>query len=389
MYGSTGFKLPRYLRDRGVVMRRGPDPAAAHSPAEFTELMRRLRRWADLSYRQLERNATNAGDVLPRATISAALARDELPREELLAAYVRACGGDDDTVAAWLDARRRLAISSPGTPPSGQEDLSPGDTETPSATQAPHTGTAEGPDVEPTKSSNRPASAQSSRGRWGPQLSTALLTVAGMTALALWPHSNGNDGSDGTPAENRPTKSTPAKSAPAESRPAESGPTESTPAESGPPAGLYRIHPVATYPHRCLDGTGEGSDSLAMVVEWRCTGSKDQLFTLEKAGRATYRIRPQNTIEGAGPWCAEFASSAVGALWVPALCRENDPRQHIRIQHTTPARDIEHDVFMMRGTQSATCVTVDKHIDQNGIAEVAQRKCLDSPGQQFVFIPSA
>ncbi|MBL3671678.1 hypothetical protein JL475_38685, partial [Streptomyces sp. M2CJ-2] len=84
--------------------------------------MRQLRRWADLSYRQLERNATDAGDVLPRATISAALGRDELPREELLAAYVRACGGDADTVAAWLDARRRLSMTGDGIPPPGPEN---------------------------------------------------------------------------------------------------------------------------------------------------------------------------------------------------------------------------------------------------------------------------
>ncbi|NUP36611.1 MAG: hypothetical protein HOY76_06200 [Streptomyces sp.] len=95
-------------------METGPDPKAARTAAEFVVAMRQLRSWADLSYRQLERNAEAAGDVLPRATISGALSRDDLPREQLLTAFVRACGGDEETVAVWLAARRRLSIAGPG-----------------------------------------------------------------------------------------------------------------------------------------------------------------------------------------------------------------------------------------------------------------------------------
>ncbi|MGW3566272.1 hypothetical protein ACWDSL_20755 [Streptomyces sp. NPDC000941] len=95
-------------------METGPDPKAARTAAEFVVAMRQLRSWADLSYRQLERNAEAAGDVLPRATISGALSRDDLPREQLLGAFVRACGGDEETVAVWLAARRRLSIAGPG-----------------------------------------------------------------------------------------------------------------------------------------------------------------------------------------------------------------------------------------------------------------------------------
>ncbi|MGY0060302.1 hypothetical protein ACWY4P_27800 [Streptomyces sp. LZ34] len=94
-------------------METGPDPKAAGNAAEFVVAMRQLRSWADLSYRQLERNAEAAGEVLPRATISGALSRDDLPREQLLAAFVRACGGDEETVAVWLAARRRLSVAAP------------------------------------------------------------------------------------------------------------------------------------------------------------------------------------------------------------------------------------------------------------------------------------
>ncbi|HET6356394.1 RICIN domain-containing protein [Streptomyces sp.] len=99
----------------------GPDPKAAKTSAELVATMRQLRSWADLSYRQLERRANDAGDALPRATISGVLAREDLPREELLAAFVRACGGDAATVDTWLDARRQLAMSSESAAPSPDE----------------------------------------------------------------------------------------------------------------------------------------------------------------------------------------------------------------------------------------------------------------------------
>ncbi|MEU8194578.1 RICIN domain-containing protein [Microbispora amethystogenes] len=88
-----------------------PQPQTAATPAEFVTQMRRLRAWSACSYRDLERRAAAAGDVLPRATLSGALNRADLPREDLLAAFVRACGADEDTVADWVDARRRLAAA--------------------------------------------------------------------------------------------------------------------------------------------------------------------------------------------------------------------------------------------------------------------------------------
>ncbi|MFE7216691.1 hypothetical protein ACFY0A_38615 [Streptomyces sp. NPDC001698] len=203
--------------------------------------MRQLRRWADLSYRQLERNATDAGDVLPRATISAALGRDELPREELLAAYVRACG-DDDTVSAWLEARRRL--SDAGTPPPVPEDApqttaaragedtpqetpqGPKDTvdeEAADEEQAPDTGAAGEPDSGPADGANphpagdsaSPPRAQSNWRRHTPQVAIAALTVAGILALSFWPHDNGSDGNraDSTPTSAPPSSTTPSADA--------------------------------------------------------------------------------------------------------------------------------------------------------------------------------
>ncbi|MEU8635628.1 RICIN domain-containing protein [Amycolatopsis sp. NPDC048633] len=86
-----------------------PDPAEATDPAAFVAAMRRLRVVTDLSYRTLERRAARAGASLPSSTISGALSRDTLPRADLLAAFVRACGGDEPSVERWSAARAALA----------------------------------------------------------------------------------------------------------------------------------------------------------------------------------------------------------------------------------------------------------------------------------------
>lgn len=120
-----------------------PQPQAATNGAEFVAAMRQLRQWAHLSYRQLERRAQDAGDALPRATLAGALSRQELPREELLAAFVRACGGDEATVEAWIKARKCLAVDleQPAALMSGQSE--PGAGPNAATGQEPETGKEE------------------------------------------------------------------------------------------------------------------------------------------------------------------------------------------------------------------------------------------------------
>jgi hypothetical protein len=94
-----------------------PDPTQVSSPAEFVEAMRRLKRWTGWGYRRLEKRAAAAGQVLPRSTLTVALTRPTLPREDLVAAYVRACGCDEDEAARWVAARRRIAAApAPASP---------------------------------------------------------------------------------------------------------------------------------------------------------------------------------------------------------------------------------------------------------------------------------
>jgi len=77
--------------------------------AAFVAALRRLKAWSGLSYRRLERAATEAGHSLPYSTAASMLGRERLPREELVAAFVAACGVRGAEAEAWLDARTDIA----------------------------------------------------------------------------------------------------------------------------------------------------------------------------------------------------------------------------------------------------------------------------------------
>ncbi len=84
-----------------------PEPCRARTGSEFVGLLRHLKEWSGLTYRQLELRARRQGAQLPRSTVAAALGRASLPREEVVDGIVRACGHDPDP---WLEARAKLAL---------------------------------------------------------------------------------------------------------------------------------------------------------------------------------------------------------------------------------------------------------------------------------------
>ncbi|WP_411134973.1 helix-turn-helix domain-containing protein [Streptomyces sp. C10] len=105
-------------------------PAAAGDAVALVELMQQLKEQSGLTYRQLERRAAERGEVLARSTLADVLRRRTLPRAELLAVFLRACGCAEDEVGAWLAARQgieeRAAAgagepSSAGEPPDAEE----------------------------------------------------------------------------------------------------------------------------------------------------------------------------------------------------------------------------------------------------------------------------
>ncbi len=70
-------------------------------------MLRELKDRSGLTLRGLEERAAAQGEVLARSTVADMLRKDSLPRPELPAVYVRACGVEQP--AAWLRARERLA----------------------------------------------------------------------------------------------------------------------------------------------------------------------------------------------------------------------------------------------------------------------------------------
>ncbi|WP_405716656.1 MULTISPECIES: helix-turn-helix domain-containing protein [unclassified Streptomyces] len=93
-----------------VIEGRAPDPRGARNAPEFIALLGVLKEASGLTYRELAQRADAVGDVLPRSTIANMLGRTSVPREELLAAFVRACGCGPAEAAEWLAVRKELAV---------------------------------------------------------------------------------------------------------------------------------------------------------------------------------------------------------------------------------------------------------------------------------------
>ncbi|MCB5166581.1 hypothetical protein LG634_17270 [Streptomyces bambusae] len=92
-------------------------PGRARDAAEFIALMRLLKERSGFTYRQLEERAAAGGGVLARSTLAGVLGGRTLPRPELLAVFVRACG-DGERVADWLAAWTAVASAEDPARPS-------------------------------------------------------------------------------------------------------------------------------------------------------------------------------------------------------------------------------------------------------------------------------
>ncbi|HEY2669419.1 MAG TPA: hypothetical protein VGJ07_03490 [Rugosimonospora sp.] len=106
-------------------------PEEVATVAQFLAALREMRVRSDLTYRQLAAKATSRGDVLPASTVASALSRTTLPRREVVAAFVRACGLDEQTAERWLAARDRLAVEAAPTPHAPDRESAPLRVETP------------------------------------------------------------------------------------------------------------------------------------------------------------------------------------------------------------------------------------------------------------------
>ncbi|MER5204285.1 hypothetical protein [Streptomyces sp. NPDC002825] len=140
-----------------------PDPREARSPAEFLVRLQALKDRSGLTYRELSARAEANGDVLPRSTVANMLSRPTLPREELLAVFVRACGLAPAEGEDWLTVRKELAAR-------GTYEPDPEAEETPATPAWPG---AENPD------------GKAGRDRPGPRIRRGLVAAVALGGLVL------------------------------------------------------------------------------------------------------------------------------------------------------------------------------------------------------------
>jgi hypothetical protein len=85
-----------------------------NSQGEFIASLRDLKQRSGLTYRQLEKRATEHGKVLARSTLADVLAGKRLPAPDVLDAFVHACG-EGDQADSWQQARASIAEPVPAS----------------------------------------------------------------------------------------------------------------------------------------------------------------------------------------------------------------------------------------------------------------------------------
>jgi hypothetical protein len=318
-----------------------PDPREATGAAEFVAAMRTLRARTDLSYRVLERRAAKAGTPLPSSTISGALSRDTLPRADLLAAFIRACGADDETVERWLAVRADLAASGQAPEPE--------------------------PAAEPIAPEILPEEPARKRPRllW-PAIGVAAVLVLVAGALIVF---------NGPPPE-QPV------AAPSSSSPAPSAPTTAPDAANAglgtPPTGRSRVRLAHT--GLCV---GEGPEKF--VQEERIVLGQQDCATASppmsvEAVEGGYRLLLHNPEQGEGCVTVDYGGTAASTLLAGDHCEPGRPDQRFVFEPVTaPAKG-----FLLKSAAGAKwCVGVYKASSEVGV-QLIQDPCDGTAAQVFL-----
>ncbi|MFJ9968297.1 helix-turn-helix domain-containing protein [Streptomyces avermitilis] len=305
-------------------------PYEARDAADFVKALQQLKERSGLTYRELEKRAHRNGDVLARSTLADILRRTSLPRPDVLAAFVRACG-DGQRVGAWLDARDRIAAG-----------ISAG----------PVTAPSPGPDSEGlTETQPRADVVTAARPRWSEGRTIALATsvVIVPLAVAAWGLLPGSSADPGT---------------------------------SAPADGWVTIRPART-PDLCLtDGRDrDGAYANAVAVQLPCSRATVPRTYLEPAGEGLYRIQWHHPQQGKG--CLTVISAGpVRGLLEP----RNDCVQAtlFRLERATASGSRS---YRIRPSNSSRCVGI---VDDDTVAgaEATEERCTDAPDQQFVIRPA-
>ncbi|MFI6234315.1 helix-turn-helix domain-containing protein [Micromonospora sp. NPDC050784] len=346
-------------------------PDDASDPAGFVEMLRQLKDRSGLTYRQLEQRAASAGDVLARSTAADILRRSTLPRPEVVAAFVRACGAEDQ-VETWLRARHRIAVNAyaPMSPVSdqpadgGAADGSPADAAPPAVVER----------------------AAPARARWFARRAPlaflvvgVLLAVVGVVAWVQRPDDTQQTGQRGgpTPAVSGVPSGESASPDGDASPEADASPT------IGPDARLSRIHP-ARNPQLCLtegrERTGQYPHEVA--VQRPCVDATPPDTYLEPAAGGLYFIKWSHPVHG--PGCLTIRSEDPGRNLLEPFtkCSDSNSSQLFRFEPTVPAPTS----YRIRPSGTGLCVGL-RNDDTEVSAEALVEPCTNGADQLFLVDP--
>uniref|UniRef100_UPI003F497EB0 helix-turn-helix domain-containing protein n=1 Tax=Sphaerisporangium sp. CA-236357 TaxID=3240030 RepID=UPI003F497EB0 len=100
-------EVPRQIEDAAGYSYK-PDPLTATTPGELVDRMRQFRIWAgEPSLRTL---AQRSGGAFAASTLCKVLNGERLPGQDLIEAFIRACGGSEEDVQRWVTVRRGLRV---------------------------------------------------------------------------------------------------------------------------------------------------------------------------------------------------------------------------------------------------------------------------------------
>ncbi|KOG35493.1 MULTISPECIES: helix-turn-helix domain-containing protein [Streptomyces] len=355
---------------------RAPDPREARNPAEFLARLQALKDWSGLTYRDLSARAEERGDVLPRSTMANMLARPTLPRDELLAVFVRACGVPPDERETWRTvradlARRRTYDPAPPEPdgpggaapagsddPAGQDDDPAGQDDDPAGQDDDPAGQGEGPaPAWPGETADADADPDAAGGEAGPRsrirraavaaVALAGLVLAGVSVVAVL-----KDGHGGHPPRT----------------------------VTAPAAGDVRIRVVGT--DHCL-GERRGSRT-GQIHQVPCAGAGVPLYSLAETAAGRWRIVSDHP--DYGPGCSGMPSGGriPAAAFEDSECGDPSRVEEFALEpYGTPVEGYR--IVPVGSATPDSCVTVTG--DRAAAwARLAQAPCAaDAAGQLFDF----
>ncbi|MFE2444862.1 RICIN domain-containing protein [Streptomyces melanosporofaciens] len=341
-------------------------------------LLRELKAHSGLSYRRLEERAAAVGDVLPRSSVSTMLSRDQPPRPELLAAFVRACG-DGERAARWCAARDRVARLAA---PAEEASWVPAEASVPSSSAvgvgirlpvdqgardsvsggAAPPGPEPGPGTDPGPGTGG-RRARLGRHRRGLTVAAAVLTVALGAVVAFrqdqmpWRQSRAADPPSGAPS-----------GAPSGGRPT-------------PPGGWVTIR-IAEDPELCLtDGRVRDWRYTPLVAVQRpCAEAAPQSTLLEPAGDGKYHIVWYHPDYGRGCLKALADGDGAGLLEPMDVCADGS------LFTIEPSGELRRGRYVLR-IEGRGCVGI---VDSSSVhgAEAVMQRC-EGKGRQVFLIRRA